>query len=372
MKRVIIVKYGELFLKSDFVRNKMAKTLAKNIKLKLRPAKIIRNRDFIQIETKNTEKAKQVLRKTFGISNFTEADVCEKNINEIIKMSKVLSKSFSGKTFAVRTRRNDKKFPLTSMEVSRKVGSKIYFTADLSNPDNEIFIEIRDKVYVYSRIEKGPGGMPFGTGGKFVVLISGGIDSPVAAWMIMKRGIKPVFVYCDNAPYSGKDSLKRAKKVVSALSQWSPMRMKLYVIKHGKNLKAFEKCDPHLRCVLCKRMMFRIAEKIAENEHALGIVTGSSLAQVASQTPHNLFASHHGIKYPVYHPLIGFDKLETENIAKQIGTYEKSTEKAECCSFVPKNPSTMADIKKVLREEKKIKIKNFMEKSVKTAEIIFI
>jgi thiamine biosynthesis protein ThiI len=379
MKNTIIVKYGELFLKSEFVRKQMARVLADNIKSSLKKkkikAKLTRNRDFIEIsaDKKAVQKTKEILGKTFGISNFAEAVVCKKDLKEIIKISKRLSKYFKGKTFAIRTRRSDKKFPYTSQEINHKVGWEITgYKADLENPYNEIFIEIRDNVYVYSKIEKGPGGMPFGTAGKFVVLLSGGIDSAVAAWMLMKRGAKPVFVYCDNTPYTGKLALKKAKDVISRLSEYSPIKQKVYIIKHGKNLKAFQKCDNHLSCVLCKRMMFRIAEKIAEKENARGMVTGSSLAQVASQTAHNLFASHYGLKYPVYHPLIGFDKMETEKLARQIGTYEKSIAKAERCSFVPKNPATAADIKKIIKEERKIDIKKMAERSVKTAEVIFV
>ena len=200
---------------------------------------------------------------------------------------------------------------------------------------------------------------------KLVSLVSGGIDSPVAAYMMIQRGVEIVAVHMDNRPFTDDKNLDKALLLVRHLQEVTKSPIRTYVVPHGPNHVTFARnCDRHLHCLFCRRMMFRVAERIAEKEGAVGILTGESMGQVASQTVQNLTVVTQVTKLPLIRPLIGMDKQEIIEIARKIGTYEISTLPGLCCTIVPKQPSTAAKLPIVLAEEAKVDIDTLVEKSL--------
>jgi thiamine biosynthesis protein ThiI len=220
---------------------------------------------------------------------------------------------------------------------------------------------------------EGVGGLPLDTQGRALVLISGGIDSPVAAWMIMKRGIEVVALFMDCRPLVDDRTFERAKKTVEILSGWSNTRIKTYVIPYGDALLEFLKFeDKRLGCILCKRMMYHVGEKLSTVENTLALVTGESLGQVASQTLQNLNVIEKGVDVPVFRPLIGMDKTEIVRLARTIGTYEASIQHANCCLGPPLNPVTKASFERILKAEKKLQMDSFVEEALRNASVLEI
>lgn len=200
---------------------------------------------------------------------------------------------------------------------------------------------------------------------KVVSLISGGIDSPVATYLMLKKEVEVVAVHFDNRPFTDEKQINKALALVRHLGMRFGVEIKTYLIPHGKNQTEFARnCKRKLECVLCRRMMFRVAEKICEVESADAILTGESLGQVASQTLKNIFVESHAVKIPILRPLIGFDKVEITNIAKKIGTYEISIMPGVCCTIVPKKPATQAKLDDVLSEEWKVDINRLLKESI--------
>jgi thiamine biosynthesis protein ThiI len=245
---------------------------------------------------------------------------------------------------------------------------------NLTNPQVTITVEIRDKeAYVYAESLPGPGGFPLGTQAKTVCLLSGGIDSPVACWLTMKRGSPQIPVYVDNSPYTDERTKQRAIDTARKLQQWSTGHVRrMYIIPNGENIKTIqEKAPSRFACLLCKRLMYRIAELVAKSENALGIVTGEAIGEQASQTMHNLFVIDEASKlYPIHRPLLGFDKLETEAIARKIGTYEISIMKAKGCSAAPPMPATQAKLNIVKEAEAKLDMDAMAQAAFGAAEIV--
>ena len=206
---------------------------------------------------------------------------------------------------------------------------------------------------------------------KLVSLISGGIDSPVAAHLMLRQGVDIIAVHCDNRPFTDEKEVEKARRLVKRLEEVSGRKIKLYMIPHGANqLEIARSSIRRFGCVLCRRMMFRVAERIAQVEGAQGILTGESLGQVASQTLKNIRVEEEAVSIPIIRPLIGFDKVEVERIAKEMGTYEISIMPGMCCTIVPEVPATQARLEQVLEEEKKMDIGALLEKSIKGAEIV--
>lgn len=206
---------------------------------------------------------------------------------------------------------------------------------------------------------------------KVVSLISGGIDSPVATYLMLKKDLEVIALHLDNRPFTDEKQMNKTIAQVEKLKEVTKKEIKTYVVPHGDNQLEFAKnCKRNLECVLCRRMMLRIAEKISEKEGAFAIVTGESLGQVASQTLRNIKVESQAISIPVIRPLIGFDKIEIEAIAKKIGTYEISILPGLCCTIVPDKPSTAAHLYRVLDEEKKVDIKSLLENCVKKAVVM--
>ena len=379
MTKTIIVRYGELVLKSERVRRRFEWRLIDNIELALKGLdhKLTRERGRIFINTGRVNAALKRLTRVPGIVSVSPAVKIDATMDAIRSAAvKTAKKTLtSGKTFAIRARRVGK-HAFSSQDVNIAVGSAVLkavpgASVDLSAPDQEISIEIRDKnAYVFTTTMAGVGGLPVSSQGNVVALLSGGIDSPVAAYLMMKRGCKVFPVFLDNKPYTDYRARKRAIAVTKKLAEFSP-RVELRVVPFGRILRTFvEKAPRKLTCVLCKRAMFRIAEKIAKRAKAEAIVTGESLGQVASQTLPNLRVLDEACELPVMRPLIGMDKVEIERIARQIGTFEISTRLVAGCSAVPRYPETKAELTDVRKAEESLDMLALIEPAIAKLEVI--
>ncbi|GBE56055.1 putative tRNA sulfurtransferase [archaeon BMS3Bbin16] len=354
---MIIVRYGEIGLKSPQTRRVMEQRLVENIKTVVGGKPIRRERGRIYVESGSREDAERVAR-VFGVVSTsvavkTTSDAETLISDAVIQAKKVIDEETK---FAVRARRKGS-HPYKSMEIAGMIGAEIKdatgAAVDLTNPDVTIHVEIRDKAaYIFHEIISGVGGMPLGTQGRVVALVSGGIDSPVAAWMMMKRGVEIVALFMDCRPLVDDRTIDRAMDAVRVLSKWTNKPVKTIVAPYGEALMEFLKYGDHkLGCVLCKRLMLRVAEKVAESEGALGVVTGDSLGQVASQTLQNMNTIETGVDLPVFRPLIGMDKTEIISLARTVGSYETSVQPANCCLGPPLHPETGATVSKVKHAE---------------------
>ena len=386
----VIIRYGgEMGIKGSWTRRMYERRLSKNVKSalnhhKIHYSKTIRKYGRLYLKTSLAREASSKLSMVFGISSLSPAWETTSELSDIVSKSLFLAGLTLHKkdSFAVRCRRTGD-HPYTSVDICREVGRQVLaglhdldLKVDLENPDVELEIEIReDKAFAYTTVVDGVGGLPLGTQPKVVCLLSGGIDSPVACWLAMKRGCPAVPVYFDNAPFTDESSTKRAINVAKILFQWAiGFSRRMYVVPHGQNLIEFrEKCSKRLTCVLCKRMMYRIAERIADMERAEGIVTGEAIGEHASQTLRNLrVLTAAAAKYPIHRPLLGFDKTETEKIARKIGTHEASTQRVKGCTAVPSKPATQANPQEVAEAEKALNMEELVERSVDSLRILHL
>ncbi len=285
------------------------------------------------------------------------------------------------KTFKVAARRARKNYPKDSMTINMDMGEAILkaypeMKVDVHNPDIMLNIEIREKIYIYSEIIPGPGGMPVGTGGKAMLLLSGGIDSPVAGYMIAKRGVKIDAVYFHAPPYTSERAKQKVVDLARLVSRYTGP-IYLHVINFTDiQLYIYEKCPHEELTIIMRRYMMRIAEHIAKETECLGLITGESIGQVASQTMASLVATNEVCDLPVYRPLIGFDKQEIVEVSEKIGTYETSIQPFEdCCTiFVAKHPVTKPNLNVIRRHEKNLdeKIDELVKTALETDEVIIV
>lgn len=318
--------------------------------------KIQKESGRMYIDTYSDELADKV-RKVFGVIGVAEATITEKEMDKIGETAISQMKQLKGvKTFKVESRRGDKKFPLQSLEISREIGSMILknvegLTVDVRNPEVVVNIEIRDKAYIFTKLLKGVAGMPYGSAGKGVLLLSGGIDSPVAGYMMAKRGLELICVYYHSHPYTSERAKEKVVELARKLSVYTGS-IKLYVAPFTEiQMQIIEKCKENELTIIMRRYMMQVAEQVAKLENALALVTGESLGQVASQTLESMHVTNSELELPVFRPVVGMDKIDITDIARQIDTFETSILPFEdCCTiFVPKHPKTkprLADIKK--------------------------
>lgn len=318
--------------------------------------KIQKESGRMYIDTYTDELADKV-RKVFGVIGVAEATITEKEMDKIGETAINQMKELKGvKTFKVESRRGDKKFPLQSLEISREIGSMILknvegLTVDVRNPEVVVNIEIRDKAYIFTKLLKGVAGMPYGSAGKGVLLLSGGIDSPVAGYMMAKRGLELICVYYHSHPYTSERAKEKVVELARKLSVYTGS-IKLYVAPFTEiQMQIIEKCKENELTIIMRRYMMQVAEQVAKLENALALVTGESLGQVASQTLESMHVTNSELELPVFRPVVGMDKIDITDIARQIDTFETSILPFEdCCTiFVPKHPKTkpkLADIKK--------------------------
>ncbi len=379
--RIFVVHYAELGIKGknrDFFEEK----LVSNIRTQLKglPFKnVLRRMGLVRVEAGDADPAAvmQRLKMIAGIATIFPATSVALEYEAIAREAVSRFASKVG-TFRVTARRPNKRFLMTSQELSAKVGEAILnanpaLKVDLHAPDHTCWIEITDDgVYVSHEKMKGAGGLPLGTGGKLVSLLSGGIDSPVASWMMARRGASLHYVHFHNFPYTDRASIDIVKDLARVLNR-TAISATLSLI----NLTPIQEeiaavCHPQYRVILYRRMMFRIAERIALRENAGGLVTGESLGQVASQTVENMRTIEAVTLLPVLRPLIGMDKEEIMDRARKIGTYELSIlPHSDCCSlFMPPHPATKTLETRVAEDEKKLDVEKLIESAFKEEERI--
>ncbi len=384
MQKIVIIKYGELSTKKDNL-NFFLQTLKQNIQELLKDLEVTVTNDFgrmfVESKEENFLKITERLQKVFGIheiivgyrdSSLDLNDIC----NQVLSL--ISDKDFS--TFKVETKRSNKKFPLTSVEVSKKVGSfilknKAGLKVDVKNPELLVNLEIRKtEVLYYGERIKGLGGYPVGTLGKGLLMLSGGIDSPVAGFMAIKRGIKLEAIYFESPPHTSIQAKNKVKMLAEKLVDYNGA-LKLHVINFTKIQEEILKNIPHEYLItIMRRMMYRISAIIASRRNCHILVNGESIGQVASQTLTSMKCINEVVKIPVIRPLACFDKLEIIALAKKIDTYETSILPYEdCCTiFVPDHPVINPSIQKAQEYEKLIPYEELIYEAIKTEEVINI
>jgi len=375
--KIILVRYGELTLKGKN-RSEFERVLYNNIKKQLSEFDVSfykdRNRIYLEIENENRfEEIQKILKIIPGIHNFSIADVCETDI-EVIKDIALKNFDKSKPNFKVETKRTHKMFPMLSQEVSKTVGAHILINNDglkdmkvnVKNPDQTLNIEVQEKrSFVFHKNIKGMGGLPIGTAGRGVVLLSGGIDSPVAAILAMKRGLKIHCIHFSSPPYTNEQSLQKVKDLLSVLHNYDK-DIKLFNVSFTDlQLAIHDHCWDKYEITILRRMMLRQAERLAIRLKAGVLITGESLGQVASQTITSMNVTNEVTNMLVLRPLITMDKSEIIAIAKSVGSYEISILPFEdcCVLFLPKNPSTAPKLDQVLAEENKIDFEKYLEEN---------
>lgn len=391
MFKAFLIKYGEIGIKGKN-RHLFEDALVHQIKYALKPVdgefSITKEQGRIYIETLSDydyEETMESLQRVFGIVGIcpvvqVEDEGFDKLTQDVIDY---LNKRYpdKNKTFKVNARRARKNYPMTSMELNAALGEKILdafpeISVDVHNPDIMLNIEIRGKINIYSEIIPGPGGMPVGTNGKGMLLLSGGIDSPVAGYMVAKRGVKIDAVYFHAPPYTSERAKQKVVDLAKIVARYTgPIYLKV-VNFTDIQLYIYEKCPHEELTIIMRRYMMKIAEHFAKETGSLGLITGESIGQVASQTMHSLAATNEVCTMPVYRPLIGFDKQEIIEVSEKIGTYETSILPFEdCCTiFVAKHPVTKPNINIIKRSEQKLeeKIDEMMKEAIETAETIVV
>ena len=329
------------------------------------------------------EETREALSKVFGIVEFCPVCIYEdRGIDgtgeDVLSYMQNFHPGYSG-SFKVHTRRAKKSYPMTSMEVNAYLGEKILEAfpeshVDVHEPELVLRLEIRDKIYIYSQSCKGPGGMPIGTSGKAMVLLSGGIDSPVAAYMIAKRGVTIDAVYFHAPPYTSDRARQKVVDLAAIVAQYCG-KIRLHVVNFTDiQLYIYDQCPHDELTIIMRRYMMRIAEHFAAERKCLGLVTGESIGQVASQTMQSLAATDDVCTMPVYRPVIGMDKQEIVELSRKIGTFDTSILPYEdCCTiFVAKHPVTKPSIKTIRHSETRLaeKIDSLVEEAIRTTEIV--
>jgi len=365
---VVLVRYGEIFLKGPQVREGLESLLASQISRCLERVgithKVKRMRGRMVVKTPDPRGACEAVRNIFGIVSVSPSFTVEKALADIAACAVEIARASiaEGETFAIDANRADKTFPLTSQDINSTVGESVRVatdaTVDLGDPDLTIGIDIRDDAYLYIEVVDGPGGLPLGTSGRGLCLFSGGIDSPVACYLMMKRGCEQELLYFDNQPFADSTTLDRAVSVARRLRAHScSSHIKMLVAPHGHSLEDITRQAPRgLTCTLCKRMMVRVADAVASERGLDVIINGSSLSQVCSQTMPNLKLTILASRTPVLMPLISFDKEEIVAISRRIGTFDASIAPATECSAVPDQPRTKPTLAEVIDAESKIDV----------------
>jgi len=379
--KCVVIHYGEIALKGKN-RHIFVNRLLENIRyatsgLGVLDVRELEGRIILNLTPDVKEGLlKDRLFKVFGIANFSLA---YRTSNDVEVLKKAIIEYIEGKdfkSFRVSTKRGYKEYPLTSMDIDRIVGAHIKDVTgarvDLTHPELNIFIEILSREsFIYTEKSPGPGGLPVGISGKVLCLLSGGIDSPVAAYRMMRRGCSVLFVHFSGYPYLGRMSQEKAKDIVEILDCYQ-LPSKLYIIHFGHIQKEIVlKVPPGYRVVLYRRMMLRIAETIAKKERAIALVTGESLGQVSSQTLENIATIEDVSTLPVLRPLIGMDKSEIIEEARRIGTYDVSIiPDQDCCQlFIPKRPVLRTTREEIERVEKALDIEKLVRMAFEDSSI---
>ena len=382
MEKLILIKYGELTTKKGN-RNLFIKILTKNIEEMLQnyDVNIIKNRVrmFIEVNDHKFDEVVNQLQKVFGLHSIV---ICEKvNTKDIEELKKVAFKMLEQETFdtfKVVTDRADKTYPIKSMEVSRQIGGYLlkYLKnkkVDIHHPQLTLHIEIRtDGTYFYTKEVEGIGGYPVGIQGKGMLMLSGGIDSPVAGYLALKRGVQIECIYFDSPPHTSIEAKNKVLTLASILNEYSG-HIKVHVIPFTKLQEAiFKNCDPTYMITIMRRMMYRITERLAKKRNCKVIINGESIGQVASQTLTSMSVINEVTNMPVIRPVACMDKLEIIRMSEKIGTYETSILPFEdCCTiFVPKHPVIHPDLKKAREMETTFDYESLIQECLKNVVTI--
>lgn len=374
-EKVILIHFGELWLRGRN-RGMYIRKLGRNIDQLMADEKDVRleklyDRFILRLGPNgDLDSVKEKLRHVFGISNYEIAYVTESKMAAILKLAKHMLSSMERKPLKINAHRSYKELDFNSMQIMEKAGKlakKMKFELTNKGFVNELKINVtKDVTFVSNEKVKAFGGLPVGTSGKGVILISGGIDSPVAAWYAMKRGIEPVYLHVHGYPEVDSVLNSKMQRILKELSRYSPNSKVYYIPSHIFQISAIKAGKYEL--ILLKAFMMMAAEKVAEKEGAELIFTGESLGQVASQTSSNIGAESEGIKMPILRPLIGFDKEEIIKIARIIGTYDYSIMPyKDVCSINSRNPKTQTSIEKIKELKKKTNLKSIVNRTLKAA-----
>ena len=383
MEKIILIKYGELTTKKDN-RSLFINRIYENMKLALANynVKITKNRVrmFIEVGNENIDEKTNNEKNIFGIHSIVIAYKVQTNIETIYQSVLEITSNVTFDTFKVETDRADKSFPISSMDFSRQVGGLILKNipnkkVDVHNPDYLLKIEIReDYTYIYSKEIKALGGYPVGVAGKGLLMLSGGIDSPVAGYMAMKRGIKIECIYFESPPHTSLAAQNKVKTLVTKLNKYQSS-IKLHIINFTKIQESiYKNIDSTYMITIMRRMMYRIAEKVMQQRNCLVLINGESVGQVASQTLTSMQVINSVTNVPVIRPVACLDKLEIIDIAKKIETYETSILPYEdCCTiFLPKHPVINPELKKAIQYESTFDYQSLIDEAVNTRKIVTI
>ena len=388
MKEILLCKYGEIVLKGGN-RRYFEDTLVKEMRY--------RAANFGKFQITNVQSTMTIepmddfadldgmfeaARRLFGIAAVGRAAVAEKNMESIMATAKAYLPQFleGKKTFKVEGKRSDKTFPLASPEIAREVGGAILsacprLRVDVHNPDVTVRVEVRDRAaYIHAGQLPGAGGLPVGTNGKGLLLLSGGIDSPVAGWMMAKRGVRLEALYFESIPYTSEQARQKVLDLAALVARWSGSIMVHVISLTHIQEELVRNCDEEYFTLLLRRYMMQLANMMAKKQECQALITGESLGQVASQTMHALNVTNAVAEYPVFRPVIGMDKEEIIQIARRIDTFETSILPFEdCCTvFTPRHPKTRPVLEKVVEQEQKLPFDELCREAFESAQSFYI
>ena len=388
MKEILLCKYGEIVLKGAN-RKSFEDMLSREMKKRASAYgnfDIYRAQSTIYVEPLDEDADMdgmfEAASKVFGIVAIARAAVCEKNMDSISRTAKEYVPQFIAgkKTFKVESKRSDKAFALDSMEISREIGGDIleacpHIRVDVHNPDVIVKVEIREfGAYISAGQFKGAGGMPVGSNGKGLLLLSGGIESPVAGWMLAKRGVRLDAIHFESFPYTSERAREKVLELAQIVSEYAgDIFVHVVSLTHIQE-ELVKACEEDYFTLLLRRYMMTIAEKVAREKGCSALITGESLGQVASQTMQALGVTDAAVSLPVFRPCIGMDKEEIVTIARKIGTFETSIQPYEdCCTvFTPRHPRTKPELEKVLVQENKLDFNALVEEAMGTLYTVHI
>lgn len=387
MDHLFLIKVGELTLKG---KNKkiFEEQLKRNVKRRLKAQGLphrfwgTQGRFYLSVEKESREKAAEVLRNTFGIVGYATVRQVEKEWETIETTALAMlreERTPDLRSFKIEARRSDKGFPKNSYEISCTLGDALLkacpeLHVDVKNPDYQLNVEIRDKAYLYGRVEPGPGGLPVGSAGKGVLLLSGGIDSPVAGYLMAKRGLQLDCLYFHTYPYTSDEAKQKVIDLAAAIAP-NLNGTRLFIIPFTETqLKIKQEAPAREVTLLMRAAMVEIADKLCEREAGLCLVTGESLSQVASQTAQSIRFTGSPTTRPIFRPLVGYDKHEIISKAQVLGTYETSILPYEdCCTiFSPENPVTKPDFDRIRDSYRRLDLHQYLTEALDNAEIILL
>jgi len=388
MENVIVIRYGEIMLKGKnkrFFEDKLVSQVRHALSDlgKLRVYKA-HSRIYIDVEGYNVNEITDRTKRVFGIVSLSVAKRFEVDMDKIKEVALQelkdrMAENSNIKTFKVESKRGDKRFPMQSLEISREIGAHLLqnvddISVDVHNPDVSISVEVRDRAFVFSNKIKGFGGLPLGTNGKALLLLSGGIDSPVAGWLVGKRGVDIEAIHFHSYPFTSDRAKEKVIDLAKILSIYCG-KFKLYSINLLPIQKEInEKCPQEEMTIIARRFMTRIAERVGVSNNCDALVTGESIGQVASQTVKSLYVTNESVEMPIFRPLIAMDKVDIIDLAYKIGTYETSILPFEdCCTvFLPEHPVTQPKLEKIVRSESKLDVEELINAAIESMEVEII